>query len=226
MGGQGSVHKEGTLTTRAKKKEPAPKRPIGRPPTIKGTDHQDLIDQCLAAGWTSEAISLFLRVRYGKDVAGSSIRRYWGEERGRILDAYPELVAADQERVYVRAHQSSHHFVDTLGSIGELIRLQRERLEVGLRLEQATAGFLVDGNRHEIRLLADLVEQYHAILQDWGVVPKAGVDVQLRIDGATPTATVTDHLGPVIDILDPEDQAKVIDLARVIHDRAALPSGA
>jgi len=190
---------------------------MARPAAIKGTEWQPLIDQLLAAQWSSNVISMYLMARFAYDVDSSTIRKYEKTNRTRIRKDYPDLIAATEERVYVEAHKASDAFVDVIRGMGELIRLQRERLEIDLAIEKNDFHKLLPDTKHEIRLLADLMSQYHELLQDWGVVPSQGIEVNLRLDPGPEEAVEN---GTTM-VLEGKEKARVLSMARDLHE--ALP---
>lgn len=189
---------------------------MGRKSLIKGTEWQDIVDRCIADNWTSAAISLYLRHRYGYEVEESTVRRYRKDNRARIAKDYADVYVEAKQRVFIEAHVADGHIVDHLGMLGEMIRLQRERIEVDLRIE-SEMNLLSPQTRQEMELLGKMVTQYHEFLQDFGIVPYraeggAGIGVP------QPTAAIS---FPLMDVLDDEEKEGVISLSRAIHARQA-----
>jgi len=189
-----------------------------RPAVIKGTEYEDLIQRLIAAQWSSNAIALYLDARYGYTVDASTIRRYRAQHAAEIADRYPDLAAAATERTYVESHVRSDEFVDVVGSLAELIHMQRQRLEIDLSLERNEFRKLLPDTRHEIRLMADMLDQYQRLLQDWGVVPKAELTMTLNVPHESAAVDVSEF-----EELPADDQEHVLDLALQLH--RALPGG-
>lgn len=190
--------------------------PSGRPPLIKGTEWQTLVDRLIAVGWSSASISLYLKTRFKHEVASSTVRVYRLDHEKRIKEEYPHLAATGQELAFQLAKFKSDEFVDAVGLLGELILMQRDRIEVDLRVEGSFSKLLPD-TRHELRLLGDLLLQYHQMLQDWGVAPKAGLEVFVQTGLPTEAEAIS---APLVEILDEEELDDVISLSRRISERA------
>ena len=192
---------------------------IGRPSKIRETEWESLIRQLLAAGWSSSAISMFLRARYQYNLDSSVVRRYAIQERDSIIEEFPELAADEQSRVITTGLIRADEIVDVVGETAALLRLQGERLKIGFTGEQK-AGKLTAKLRFEVLVYGKLLKQYHELLQDWGVAPKAGVDVNVRMGLTVPVEPVG-FGGPVIELFPEADRAEVIALARRVNE--ALP---
>lgn len=188
---------------------------MGRPPLIRNTDYEDIVERSLAAGWSSNSISMYLANRFGHQVEASTIRRHRLSNWNKIVEKYPDLVHEGEQRVFVEAHQASDEFVDVLRSLGEMIRIQRERIEMMLGRERDMT-FLTPETRKEIEVFGKLVDSYHAKLQDWGVAPVAGMEMHLTV---RPEAAIEAESRPIIDLLDREERDTVIELSRTLHRR-------
>jgi len=198
---------------------------MARPSLINNTEWQEPIERMIASGWSSESVSEYMRFRYGHDLAASTVRRHAGRFGKRIRETYPDLVAEDQARTYFVAHAKADDFVDVLGQLGELIHMQRARLEIDLSIEKNDFNKLLPDTRHEIKQLSDLLVTYQSIAQDWGVVPKAGIDVYMTHAAAqlVPEEEVIE--AKWTEALSPDDKQKIIDFTRLAHDQRALGNG-
>lgn len=174
-----------------------------------------MIERCIASGWSSGAISLYMANRFGYQLDDSTIRRHKSEYWNEIAAKYPDLVHQGEQRVFVEQHIEKDEFVDHVGLLGSTIRLQRERIEMDLRLEQQFAK-LMPAMRLEIELLSKLLMNYHEVLQDFGVVPKAGENVNVNLGPSWSSQPSV----PLIDLFDDETKLKMIENARLINEHA------
>ena len=182
---------------------------------IKDTEYEDVVRRMIAAEWTSTSIALYVTSRYGTRLHDSTVRVYRLKNGDEIRDEYPDLAAAGEQAVFKERALSADSTIDTLGKLQEMIRLQEARIVVDVAHEE-TMGKLFGSTRHEIATLAKLLEQYHGVLQDWGVVPTAGVDVNVNVD----MPQVVGSPVRVIDVLERDEMDDAIGFARLIAGRS------
>lgn len=196
---------------------------MGRKSLIKNTEWQDIVDRCIADQWTSAAVALYLKARYGYEVDESTVRRYRKDAKKRIDREYSDVIVESKQRAFVEASVADGHIVDHLGMLGEMIRLQRERIEVDLRIE-VEMNLLSPQTRSELELLGKMITQYHEFLQDFGVVPKVG---ELGSANVVPPGSAMISF-PLLEMLDDDEKENVISLSRAVHEkqkRLALETG-
>jgi len=182
---------------------------------IKGRDHEDVVRRLIAAGWTSPSIALYIRTRFGVEVHDSTVRVYRLAEGKHIADEHPDIAQASAHKTFADRHIRQDDFVDTIGVLQEMIHLQRERIEIDIAHE-AQMGKLFSSTKGEIKLYAELVAQYQELLQDWGVVPRAGLDVRVEMEQVYSPAQVM----PIIDVMTSNEQDMAIQFSKMVNERS------
>jgi len=189
-------------------------------PKIKGSEHEELIRRLIAAGWTSVAISLYMQVRYGYELHDSTIRVYRLKEQESIKKEWPDLELASRQEVFKEKAVHDDGLVDVIGKLQMLIRLQEQRIVIDVKHEEQM-GKLFGSTRQELKVMGELLQQYHETLQDWGIVPKAGEEVRVRIGMEEQQESNV----MLVDVIDEEDLDSVIEFGRLVAAKSKqLPS--
>lgn len=190
---------------------------------IKGRDHEPVVRRLIAAGWTSTSISSYLAARFGEKVDASTIRLYRVDHREEIEEEHPDLTLAHAHKTFADQNLSRDVPVDVIGALQEMIHMQRARIELDVRHEESMSK-LFTSTRSEIKLLADLLEQYHGLLQDWGIVPRSGIEIDVNVQAQV---YQPQQVMPLIDLVNEDEIGKAIEFARLVHEKTkvALPPG-
>lgn len=188
---------------------------MGRKNVLEGSECEPVLQRLIAARWQSQAIALYLASRFGVEVTSSAIRHYAKRHEDEIKESLPDYDAAGALAEGWR-EVAIDEFVDVVGSLGQLVRLQQRRVLVEFELEKKFQKGM-DSTRHEIKLLGDLLEQYHGLLQQYGIAPTPDVNVNVRgamVFGQMPQRNVIEL------VQSEEERDQVISFARLVNERA------
>lgn len=177
---------------------------------VGSSPHREEYVRLMKAGWTAMALERYAGFRFGEDIPSRTFRQY--RQRHKIEPEVEHL----QEWRQVEA-------LDVVSERATLIQMQKARIDVEVGLEigaQRGMNKLLSTTRHEIFLLSALLDQHKADLQDLGLMPKAGEQIEITtpaqaIQGVVPKAQ---SLGALIG-LEPGSDGEA-QLARVLHMQA------
>jgi len=175
---------------------------------VASSPHRDEYVRLLEAGWSSLALERYALHRYREDIPASTFRAYKAKKKivvkGSGLGADPEQM------------------VDILAQRADLIRMQRERIDIDLTHER-NMGKLFSTTRSEIQLLDTLLNSHKADLQDVGVMPREGESLTINVpQPSAEAAPRAKSLGEAFGV----EPGQESELARVLHLRMVASDGA
>lgn len=201
---------DGEEVTRKKKRT---SNAIGRSP------NREEYANLMQAGWSSVALERYALWRYGEEIKASAFRTYRRRHGWQVQTA---TFNGDRDL-------DPDVLLDLVHERAELIRLQKFRISVDVRLER-NMNKLLSTTKGEIELLSRMLDQSKRDLQDLGLFPQAGVkiDIHGRVGGLEPSmddgrnrfTPPAASLGELLGQMGPEEEMR---MARMINDMLPGP---